>query len=159
MIRPWARPSSGILHLWHPDCQFPTVWSKIFHLSDLYSLVRACWPWFWLNDPEHELSLSAGSNYLRTSSFTEVITENFMESHGNVASRMVQYYCSPKSRPPQRGLYTPHSQCLTHRLLSLTLPPLLVKISLKLSHPLCRASLFGSELLLPKSQSIHWHHY
>ena len=46
MVRPCTRPSSGIVHIWHPKCQFPTVWAKIFCLSDLYSLIHACWPWF-----------------------------------------------------------------------------------------------------------------
>lgn len=38
MIRPWTRPSSGIVHFWHPEGQLPTVWSKIAYWSDLYSL-------------------------------------------------------------------------------------------------------------------------
>lgn len=141
-----------MVHLWHPEWQFPTVkflMKKIVSVCQTctYYLILACWP----DSGGINQNMNSAFSHLpkkiqlpKNGIISEGSTEDLVEPHRKAASHLLQYYCSPKSRFPQRGRYPPHSRNLTHRLLSLIPPPLLLKISHKFSHPSFRESPFCS---------------
>lgn len=81
-----------------------------------YYLIHACWP----DSGEINQNMNSTFQHLpkkiklpKNGIISEGSIEDFVKSHRKAASRLLQYYYSPKSRPPQRGLYPPHSRNLT----------------------------------------------